>query len=199
MIISQYNQDAINFAFQKLQQQKIIAIPTDTIYGLAVDATNYKAVEKLYKLKKRDNNKPIAIFVQNLAMAKEIFAFNQLAEKIATLYMPGKITMILNVKKNNFNLAKNLNYYHKTIGFRYVDSFFMQKLMHYYQKPLAVTSANISGCEVAKSAQDIAKIFTDLELIIDNEEVINNIASTVVEVVENNFKILRQGYVKINI
>ena len=198
MIISQYHQDSVNLAMQQLQQQKVIAIPTDTIYGLAVDATNFEAVEKLYALKRRDNQKPIAIFVQNLAMAKEIFAFNELAEKLANLYMPGKITMVLYVKENNFNLATNLNYHHKTIGFRFVDSFFVQKLLHLYQKPLAVTSANISGFEVAKSAQDIAKIF-DLELIIDNEKICSNTASTVVEITENYFKILRQGEVVIKL
>jgi L-threonylcarbamoyladenylate synthase len=176
MIISQYHQNAINLAITKLQQQKLIAIPTDTIYGLAGDATSFEAVKKLYELKKRDNQKPIAIFVQNLEMAKEIFYFNQLAEKIANLYMPGKITIILNVKENNFSLAKNLNYNNNKIGFRYVNSFFMAKLLEIYQKPLAVTSANISGFEVAKSAQDIAKIF-NLELIIDSEEICNNLAS----------------------
>ena len=129
MIISQYHQDSVNLAMQQLQQQQVIAIPTDTIYGLAVDATNFEAVEKLYALKKRENQKPIAIFVQNLAMAKEIFAFNELAEKLANLHMPGKITMILPAKENSFNLATNLNYHHKTIGFRFVDSFFVQKLL----------------------------------------------------------------------
>ncbi len=194
MIISQYNKNAINLAITQLQQQKAIALPTDTIYGLAVDASSVKAVETLYELKKRDNQKPVAIFVQNLAMAREIFTFNTLAEKIANLYMPGKITIILNVKENNFSLAKNLNYNNNKIGFRYVNSFFMAKLLEIYQKPLAVTSANISGFEVAKSAQDIAKIF-NLELIIDSEEICNNLASTVVEITENNLKILRQGEV----
>jgi len=145
MIISQYQQNAIDFAILQLQNQKVIAIPTDTVYGLAVDASSFEGVEKIYELKKRDNQKPIAIFVQNLTMAKEIFQFNQLAERIANLYMPGKITMILNVKENHFNLAKNLNYNNSTIGFRYVNSFFMAKLLEIYQKPLAVTSANISG------------------------------------------------------
>lgn len=198
MIISQYQQNAINFAISQLQNQKVIAIPTDTVYGLAVDASSFEGVEKIYELKKRDNQKPIAIFVQNLTMAKEIFQFNQLAEKIANLYMPGKITMILNVKENHFNLAKNLNYNNSTIGFRYVNSFFMAKLLEIYQKPLAVTSANISGFEVAKSAHDIAKIF-NLELIIDNEETCNNLASTVVEITKDSYKILREGEVKINI
>ena len=197
MIISQYNKNAINLAITQLQQQKAIALPTDTIYGLAVDASSIKAVETLYEFKKRDNQKPIAIFVQNLEMAKEIFYFNQLAEKIANLYMPGKITIILNVKENNFSLAKNLNYNNNKIGFRYVNSFFMAKLLEIYQKPLAVTSANISGFEVAKSAHDIAKIF-NLELIIDNEETCNNLASTVVEITKDSYKILRQGEVKIN-
>jgi L-threonylcarbamoyladenylate synthase len=197
MIISQYHQNAINLAIEKLQQQKLIAIPTDTIYGLAVDASSFEAVEKLYELKKRDNQKPIAIFTQNLEMAKEIFCFNKLAEKIATLYMPGKITMILNTKENNFNLAKNLNYRGNKIGFRYINSFFISKLLANYQKPLAVTSANISGCEVAKSAADITKIF-NLELVIDSEEISNNLASTVIEITENNFKILRQGEIMLN-
>ena len=59
MIISQYHQNAINLAITKLQQQKLIAIPTDTVYGLAVDAGSFEAVEKLYELKKKGKFKAI--------------------------------------------------------------------------------------------------------------------------------------------
>ena len=75
IIISEKNPDSVNLAIKYLKQGKVIALPTDTVYGVAVDASNYKAVSNLYKIKNRDIKKPVAIFVRNILIAKKIFYF----------------------------------------------------------------------------------------------------------------------------
>ena len=126
-IIDQKKSDAVEVAIDFLQRGKVICFATDTVYGVAVDATNPMAVERLYQLKNREKNKPIAIFLKDLKSAKKLFIFNDLAEEIVDKYTPGGITIIL--KTTNFAkkiLAKNLNNIDNDfIGFRIVDSFFI--------------------------------------------------------------------------
>jgi L-threonylcarbamoyladenylate synthase len=191
-IIIQQNNQAVDLAIKELLAQNIIAIPTDTVYGLAVDATNYEAVAKLYDIKKRQHNKPIAIFLPNLQEAKKIFSFSKLADKIAKKYLPGKLTIVLPIQ-NKAKLAKNLNINNNTLGFRIVDSFFISKLFAKFDRPLAVTSANLSGSTTAVSAIEIEQQFSQLAIIIDNQQNLCNQASTIVEIIKNDFKIIRQG------
>ena len=95
LVIDEKKSNAVDVAIDFLQKGKVISFATDTVYGVAVDATNPKAVEGLYKLKKRDKNKPIAIFLKNLESAKKLFIFNDLASEVVEKYMPGDITAIL--------------------------------------------------------------------------------------------------------
>ncbi|MFM6973082.1 MAG: L-threonylcarbamoyladenylate synthase, partial [Alphaproteobacteria bacterium] len=72
-IINQFDNNAVEIATDYLNEGKIICFPTDTIYGLAVDATNEKAVEKLYNFKNRPKNKPFSIFIRDINIAKKLF------------------------------------------------------------------------------------------------------------------------------
>jgi len=161
LIIDQYHQDAISLAIEKLKNGKVIAIPTDTVYGLAVDAKNFDAVENLYRLKKREKNKPLAIFLKNLEQIKKLFIVEDITKKLIEKYLPGKLTIVAKIKdKTDIKLAKNLNEIDDDfLGFRVVESFFIKKLFNEFEVILAVTSANISGNKVANSPNEIIKIF----------------------------------------
>src|SRR3989338_5764071 len=93
-IISQNDKNAIKIAVDFLKNNKIISLATDTIYGLAVDASSKIAVDALYDFKKRQKSKPIAIFLPNLAMAKEIFVYDEISQKIAKIFLPGALTFV---------------------------------------------------------------------------------------------------------
>ena len=194
LVIDEKKTNAIDLAIDFLQKGKVICFATDTVYGVAVDATNPKAVEGLYKLKKRDKNKPIAIFLKNLESAKKLFIFNDLANEIVKKYMPGDITVIL--KTTDFAkkfLAKNLNNNDNDfIGFRIIDSYFVQKLFEKYNGILAVSSANEASQNPCISASSVKKNLKNLDLLIAGKKT-SKISSTIVKIVENELILIRQG------
>jgi L-threonylcarbamoyladenylate synthase len=194
LVIDQKKPDAVDVAIDFLQRGKVICFATDTVYGLAVDATNSKAVERLYQLKNREKNKPIAIFLKDLESAKKIFVFNDLAHEIAYKFMPGAITVIL--KTTNFAkkiLAKNLNNNDDNfIGFRIIDSFFVRKLFEKYNGILAVSSANKASENPCTSAILVKKKLANLDLLISGKKT-SKISSTIVKIDDNKLTLIRQG------
>ena len=194
LVIDEKKSNAVDVAIDFLQKGKVICFATDTVYGVAVDATNPKAVEGLYKLKKRDKNKPIAIFLKNLESAKKLFIFNDLASEIVEKYMPGDITAIL--KTTDFAkkfLAKNLNNNdNEFIGFRIIDSYFVQKLFEKYNGILAVSSANEASQNPCISASLVKKNLKNLDLLIAGKKT-SKISSTIVKIVDNELILIRQG------
>ena len=194
LVIDEKKSNAVDVAIDFLQKGKVICFATDTVYGVAVDATNSKAVEGLYKLKKRDKNKPIAIFLKNLESAKKLFIFNDLASEIVEKYMPGDITVIL--KTTDFAkkiLAKNLNNNDNDfIGFRIIDSYFVQKLFEKYNGILAVSSANEASQNPCISASLVKKNLKNLDLLIAGKKT-SKLSSTIVKIVDNELTLIRQG------
>lgn len=193
-VINEKDPKAIELACEFLRQGKIISFATDTVYGIAADASNFKAVEKLYKLKNRDDKKPIAIFLKDLAAAKKIFLFDEISEKIAQNFLPGKLTLVLETKsKTASGLASNLNKNQDNfLGFRIVDNFFITNLFKNFDGILAVTSANLTNQNAAKSAAEVEKYFTDLDLVIDGGICVFE-PSTVAKISNKKITILRQG------
>ena len=194
LVIDEKKSNAVDVAIDFLQKGKVICFATDTVYGVAVDATNSKAVDGLYKLKKRDKNKPIAIFLKNLESAKKLFIFNDLASAIVEKYMPGDITVIL--KTTDFAkkiLAKNLNNNDNDfIGFRIIDSYFVQKLFEKYNGILAVSSANEASQNPCISASLVKKNLKNLDLLIVGKKT-SKLSSTIVKIVDNELTLIRQG------
>lgn len=198
MIVSENNLQAVEKAISVLQQGGVIAFPCDTIYGIASDATNFKAVEKLYHLKKRDLKKPIAIFLPNISSAKKLFIFDETTKTIAEKYLPGALTIVAKINDGAKKiLAKNLNYGEDDfIGFRIVDSFFVQKLFEKFDGILAVSSANISALEPALNAKEVEEYFPQLDLIIAGEIKYKK-ASTVIKIADEKIELIRLGALEI--
>ncbi len=195
-IISENNSDAVALAKQFLQDGLLISFASDTVYGIACDASNSKAVESLYDLKNRDPKKPIAIFVKDLETAKEIFIFDELSEKIAQEFFPGALTLVLKTQPNiQIKISSDLNKNNEFLGFRIVDRNFIKNLMANFDGVLAVTSANLAGQNPAASAKEVEKYFSNskLDLLIDGGISQEKEASTVVKINNQKLEILRQG------
>ncbi|MBP7710814.1 MAG: threonylcarbamoyl-AMP synthase [Rickettsiales bacterium] len=195
IIIKESDPKAVELACEALRTGKIISFATDTVYGLAVDACNFKAVEALFALKKRDQNKPVAIFLKDLDAAKKIFYFDETAEKIAEKFFTGSLTLVLETKpQSSSGLASNLNLNdEKFLGFRIVNRDFVKDLLDKFDGILAVTSANPSAEKAAISAAEVEKYFTNssLDLLVDSSKPISGTASTVIRVTKGEVQILR--------
>jgi L-threonylcarbamoyladenylate synthase len=155
--IREQSKNSIEIAVDFLNRGKIISFATDTVYGIACDATNIKAVEQIYKIKKRQKDKPIAIFLSDISSAKKIFIFDDFAEKFCDKFLPGKVTIVMRTLENT-GLARNLTN-NEFLGFRIVKKKFISDLLDKFRFPLAVTSANISNETEALTAFDVEKCF----------------------------------------
>lgn len=175
---------------------KAIIFATDTVYGIAVDASNTKAVEYIYKLKNRDKKKPIAIFLPNIETAEKIFIFSKKAKEIAQKFSQESLTLVLKKQPDPLiNLAKNLNENDDFLGFRIVEKKFIRELLQTFGGVLAVTSANISGASSAISADEVKKYFNfdDSVLLIDGGTCQEKIPSAVIKIDGEVATILRHG------
>ncbi len=205
-LIKESDPNSVELACEFLRAGKVISFATDTVYGIAADASNPLAVEKLYEVKNRDSKNPIAIFVKDLKAAKKIFYFDEIAKKIAEETSVKGLTIILKTRPEAASmLAKNLNHNNDGfLGFRIVDGEFIKKLLEKFDGYLAVTSANKSGQKAAISAEEVEKHFekpttaSELDLIIDGGLSKQGAPSTVIKIFNKKITILRQGIVKIS-
>lgn len=201
-IINESESKALEKAKFAILDGEVICFKSDTVYGFACDSRSEKAVDKIYKLKKRGAKKPIAIFVNEVEMAQKIFEFSKVTSEFCVNYMPGFVTLVTKVKEGaGFTLAKNLNLESNFIGFRIIESNFVNSLISSLDFPLAVTSANISGSKELLSVNEVVGSFAnngdDDFLLIDGGESSSIGVSTVVKIDNEEVEILRQGVAKI--
>lgn len=172
--------------------EEIVLFPTDTLYGLGVDATHAEAVLRLQKLKGRESGKPISIIVSDMHMAEAYAEVTPLARRLAERFLPGKLTLVLNAKK----LPEEVTAGTGTVGIRIPDHSTPHGLVTEFGTPITATSANISGMETKATVQEILEQFGDrahmVTRVIDGG-IMNGAPSTVVDARGDEPVILREG------
>jgi len=138
----------INEVVRSIKNGGIIACPTDTVYGLICDAANKKAVKKLYKIKKRPKNKLFPVFVEDIKMAKKFVKVSSEQEKFLKKVWPGAVTAILKSKNKK-----------GTIGIRIPNHKWLLGVAEQLNRPLAETSANLSGEPATTKIKEVLKYF----------------------------------------
>jgi len=153
---------ALASATRILKKGGVVICPTDTIYGFLADATNKKAVEKIYQMKGRDAKKPLPIFVSGMTMAHQLAEIDAKQAKILKKFWPGKYTFVLKRKSGIklYGVEKN------TIALRIPDYKFLNQLQKKINRPLVQTSVNISGQESVRKIKDMEQ-FTQVDLVIN--------------------------------
>ncbi len=204
MKVIKKSQKNLNKIIEFLNNGGVVVCPTDTVYGFLADATNKKAVEKIFKIKKRPRSKPLAVFVSNIKQAKELAEISVEQEKILTLrlrsgqakYWPGKYTFIL--KQKPCEIGSHTKLYgidKKTIALRIPKYKFLNDLLKKVNRPLAQTSVNISGQPVLTKISDIIKEFekqkNQPDLIIDAGNLSKIKPSKIVDLTGKGEKVLR--------
>ena len=179
-----------------LKEGGIIAFPTDTVYGLACDCFNTKAIKKLYKIKERPSYKPINVLTNSVEKIYKVAnGINNKELELISKYMPGDLTLILN---KNEDVPSVLTAGIDTIGVRIPNNEISLKILEKYKYPLAVTSANKSGKSSGLEVADFIDVFKDdIDIVIDGGKTQIGVSSTIVRVKEDKIKVLRQGSLEI--
>jgi len=174
---------SIKEAALAIKNGKVLACPTDTVYGLICDADNSKASARIYLIKKRSKSNPLPVFVKSIAAAKELAEINESQEKFLKNVWPGRTTVILKSRKRG------------TIGLRMPSFGFLLKLIK-HTGPLVETSANLSGSAPALSTEDVLEQFINNkhqpDIIIDGGRLKTLKPSRVIDLTKNKPIILRK-------
>ena len=169
-------------AVRSIKSGQVIICPTDTVYGLVCDAINKKAVDKLFKIKKRPAEKPLPLFINNIRMAKKLVSINKVQEYFLRKAWPGKVIVVLK-KKNG------------TLGLRMPKHKLVLKLIEHTNRPLTGTSANISGQPASIKIKEVLQQFTNQQyqpdLVLDAGNLKKSRPSIVIDLTVLPPKILR--------
>lgn len=187
----------ISEAIKILKSGGIVVYPTDTAYGLGVDATNAAAVDRLYKLKGRDFKKPTHVILPDKYF--HTVQYGSAAKKLMKKFWPGPLTIVLPLIARGKSWRK-LSAGTKTIGIRYPDNQTAAALVELFKKPITTTSANISGKDNCYSVAEVKKQFRHVTrnvpiYYLDGGKLRKTKPSTVVSLI-NGVTILRAGPIK---
>lgn len=170
-----------------IEEGGVVVFPTETAYGLAADALNPDAVEKVYKAKQRPREKGLTVIVDSLEQVERYAQLSDTERKIVNEFMPGPITLVADKKEDD--LPDNLN---EKFVFRISSSELARNLAQ--NGPITATSANISGNATSYQIGDISdKLLDNVNGVIDRGELEDGPTSTIVEVVDGDIIIHREG------
>lgn len=191
-----YHSKIISACVHALKQGKVLAYPTDTSYGLAVDAGNISAIKKLYKIKGRNFNKPVHVVMPSIAYAKKIVKWDKAADKLSRKFFPGPLTLILALKAKGVGYRR-LSANSGWLGIRLPNNDIAMDLAKYLKRPITTTSANVSGKKDCYSANDIISQFQNQkykpDIIINAGKLPQRKPSTLVKIGHDKIEIIRHG------
>ena len=185
---------AVRRAVELLSAGEVVALPTETVYGLAANALNPEAVAKIYSIKGRPSHNPIIVHIADLPMAKRcVAAWSANAEKLANSFWPGPLTMVLPRAETIPEIVTGGG---ETVGVRWPAHSFIQAVIRDCGFPLAAPSANLSNAISPTSASHVSKqLGGKLQLIVDGGASHVGIESTVIDLSLRQPRVLRPGMI----
>jgi len=185
-------EDKLEIAVELLKNDQIVGIPTETVYGIGVNPFSHAAVENLFKIKERDDTKPLSLLIHSFSEIHKLDITTEIPE-VVELYWPGPLTVVVEIKDA---FPKGIGTSNpNSIGLRVPENQVALNLLK-QTGPLAVTSANISGQDDVSNHIEAMQIFgNDVSAYLEGEA-IHGDGSTVVDLRVDGGKILRQGPLK---
>lgn len=188
----------LEIAVENIIEGKIIAFPTNSVYGIGGNPLNLNVINRLYDIKYRDKSKGFLLLASDIEEVLKIAEFNDLAYKLAKRYWPGQLTLIL--KKNDQNIIPpEVTAYKDTIGLRVPENEIILGILNILKSKghlgvIIGTSANYSGEPPCISGEGVAKkILSPIDLIIDSGKSKSQLSTTIVDCTTPIPKFLRIG------
>jgi L-threonylcarbamoyladenylate synthase len=187
----------LNRAVAVLKSGGVVAFPTETYYGLAVDPFNPLALNHLFSLKQRNISKPILTLVDDReSLSSLVQEIPKLYEPLMNAFWPGPLTLIFQAR---VNLPSLLTAGTATIGVRQSSHPFARQLLRAFGRPLTATSANISGRPAAVDAYEVkAQFGSRIDMVFDGGKTPGIIGSTIIGLEGERLKLIREGVIPFN-
>ena len=185
MKLMKSNKENLLLAKEILLGGRPIIFPTDTVYGIGAIPTK-KAVDEIYRLKKRDKSKKIIALVSSIDKIYDIA--EDIDENIINNFMPGALTVIFRAKPKMYDIVG------ETIGVRIPDSKLTLELIESVGGILMTSSANISGNPPAKTVSELSKdLVENVECILTSDQILTGIPSTIISYIDKKYTLIREG------
>ncbi|MFX0075286.1 MAG: L-threonylcarbamoyladenylate synthase [Candidatus Hermodarchaeota archaeon] len=187
-------------ALEKIIDGKLIAFPTNSVYGLGGNPQNLEVINKIFDIKYRDRSKGLLLLVADIEEAEKIAKFTEISYKLAENFWPGQLTLILKKKEPNI-IPPEVTAFKNTIGIRVPENKIILTLLKKlkskgYFGGIIGTSANYSGEPPSISGDEVAKKFlTPIDLILDEGKTKSQIPTTIVDCTSEDLKIIRLGII----
>jgi len=182
----------LQYTVSLILRGRVVAFPTDTFYGLGADPFNLAAVNEIFRIKRRDADRPIPLLVDSIDQAVDLAQDpSPLFFTLAKKFWPGALTLVVPAaRKIPLKVTANTG----NVGLRWPLAPFVVALIAAAGRPLTGTSANLSDMESCSTADEVdCQIGDVLPLILDGGLTRGGLASTVVEITGNTGRIVRQG------
>ncbi len=182
----------IDIAVDLLSNEKIVAIPTETVYGLAGDAFSDTAIQSIYRAKGRVETKPLSVLVSDMKMVESLCDdIPKVAYKLVEKFWPGPLTLVL---KHKGLLSQYVTANGATLGVRCPQHDVTLEIIKRLGHPLGAPSANVSNMSSPKNVNDVLVTLDEkIDAVIDGGECMLSIESTILDLSQNEPIILRQG------
>ena len=179
------NQSNIKKAKRYLDRNECIAVPTETVYGLAGNAYSDFSVKKIFRLKKRPSNNPLIVHYYNLKALEHDCIINEDFKKLYNKFSPGPITYVLKLKKNS-KISKFVTNNKNTVAIRFPKHPLLRRLLKILSYPLAAPSANISSKLSSVQPSDVKEEFgRKLKYILKGGRCSIGVESTIINLTDN--------------
>ncbi len=179
----------ISLGIKFLKRGYTVVLPTDTLYGICADALNFRAVERIYKLKHRRKDKPLIVLLASTDWLKEFFFIKEIPPSAEELFLSEyPISVILPVRGFDW-ISRGSG----KIAFRVVKRGFIKRFLEIYKRPLVAPSANWEGFPPARDAFQALLYFGNGVAVYYNGGVLKGEPSALVEIENNTLRILRRG------
>lgn len=174
-----------------LREGGLLVVPTETVYGLAADASNPAAIEKIYQVKGRSFDKPLAVAIFERALLKDLVSeIPPSAAALMDRYWPGPLTLIFpKGEVVQSTITRGL----KGVGIRFPDDDLLLAIMREFGAPIVLTSANISGDPSPVIADQVSEIDDLVDMVIDSGRTRLGRESTVLDLTVSPAAVLREG------
>jgi len=182
-------------AMETLEKGGIVAYPTETFYGLGVRCDSEEAIKRLYTIKHRPEMKPMPLIIgDRKLLSLLVTGINNRLSLLMDRFWPGPMTLLLPAKKN---LSELITAGTQKVAVRIPGESFALQLAKSAGRPITSTSANISGMPPARNAEAVLRYFQNtIDLVIDGGPAPGRLPSTLIEVIGDEVKILREGAIK---
>lgn len=185
-------QDPLEEAKRAFKSGGVVAFPTETFYGLSVDPFNVDAIERLFSLKGRAETNPVSVIIADKEMLSRVAIDPPaIAFRLIERFWPGPLTLVL---KAHPDIPPPLIANTGKIGVRVPGSAIARRLSEYLSSPITATSANPSGKRPPVEAKEVLAYFNgEIDVLIDGGKLPGRLGSTVVDLTEGGFRIIREG------